>query len=292
MSRLVRSAVAAVAVATSLLLGVSPSAWAGVGDGSGTGSGGSAAGGVVTAGVSYSTSGRSGAGDGCSWELADFRITINSVGPATWPWTNPTTGVVYHLWKKDCPGQLSVYVEIPAAQPRDMLPQLLEQLKSKTLPKPTPVFQLLDAEFGWAYVKTPLDFRAGGDSWRTVSVTASVGPVWATVSAVPTRLTFDPGDSAGPGPMSCDGDGPTAAYVAAMPGACSYTYVNASSTSPFDAYHFVTSLTIDWSISWTSSTGDGGPLSGYQTSSSAQLAVAEVKGLVVCTGSRPEQGGC
>jgi hypothetical protein len=291
MSRLVRSAIAAVALMTSLVVGLEPSAWAGVGDGTGTGSGGSADG-VLTASVSYSTSSASGSGDGCVWQPADLSPLVSELGSTTWPWTDPATGVVFHLWTKACPGAPTVYVQLPAAQPRDLLPQLLEQLKSKGLPTPTPVFQLLDAEFGWAYVKTPLDFRAGGDSWRTVSVTASVGPVWATVTAVPNRLTFDPGDPAGPGPMSCGGDGATAAYVAAVPGACSYTYVNASSTSPFDGYHFVTSLTIDWSIAWTSSTGEGGQLAAYGTSSSAQLAVAEVKGLVVCTGARPEQGGC
>ena len=108
----------------------------------------------------------------------------------------------------------------------------------------------------------------------------------------PESLTFDPGDPAGPGPVACGGDGPVAPYVAEVPGACSYTYVNASSTSPFDGYHFQTSMEIAWSISWTSSTGAGGALAPYTTSASALLAVAEVKGLVTCTGSRPEQGGC
>ena len=73
---------------------------------------------------------------------------------------------------------------------------------------------------------------------------------------------------------------------------CSYTYLNASSTSPFDAYHFQSRLTIDWSIAWTSSTGEGGVLEPYSTSADALLAVAEVKALVTCTGPRPEQGGC
>jgi hypothetical protein len=291
MSRRVRLTIGAIALTTSLVAGLQRSAWAGVGDGTGTGSGGSAAG-VLTAAVSYSSSGGSGGGDGCVWQLADLSVTSSGLGASTWPRTDAGAGIVFHLWTKACPGLPTVFVEVPASQPGDLLPQLLEQLKRQALPKPTPVFQLLDAEFGWAYVKTPLDFRAGGDSWRSVSVTASAGPVWATVTAAPTRLTFDPGDSAGPGPVSCAGDGPTAVYVAAVPGACSYTYTNASSTSPFDGYHFVTSLTIDWSISWTSSTGAGGPLDAYSTSSSAQLAVAEVKGLVVCTGARPEQGGC
>ena len=81
-------------------------------------------------------------------------------------------------------------------------------------------------------------------------------------------------------------------YVAATPGACSYTYVNASSTSPVDGYHFMTSMSIDWVVSWTSSSGAGGPLDGYSTSATAPLAVAEVQGVVTCTGSRSAEGGC
>jgi hypothetical protein len=33
-------------------------------------------------------------------------------------------------------------------------------------------------------------------------------------------------------------------------------------------------------------------LEPYTTSTPTPLAVAEVKGLIVCTGPRPEQGGC
>jgi hypothetical protein len=130
-------------------------------------------------------------------------------------------------------------------------------------------------------------------------VTASLGPLWATVTATPLRLRFDPGDvgtcanCAPPNPpVVCDGAGPTAAYVPDVPGACSYTYVNASSTSSLDGRNFLTLLSIEWVVSWTSSTGAGGSLGGETTSTTALLGVAEVKGLVTCTGSRPEQGGC
>jgi hypothetical protein len=116
--------------------------------------------------------------------------------------------------------------------------------------------------------------------------------VWATVTARPATLTFDPGDPAGPGAVSCGGDGPVAPYVPETPGACSYKYRDASSTSPVDGYRFRTTLSISWSISWSSSTGGGGALAPFETSSSAQLAVAQVEGLVTCTGSRPEEGGC
>lgn len=262
---------------------------AGPGFGGGQGSGGQVNG-VLTAGVTFSGGGSSGGGDGCVWTLIDGELGAENNGQVAWP--RVKSGVVYHLWGRECPGQAWAVYEVPETTPRDLLPIALRRLQERALPRPEPVFELLDPEFGWAYVRTPLDFRAGGDSWRPVSVTARIGPIWATVTAAPQTLTFDPGDPAGPGPVICGGDGPVAAYLPESPGACSYTYVNASSTSPYDGYHFLTTLTIDWTVSWTSSTGAGGPLASFQSSSTAELAVAEVHGVVVCTGSRPEQGGC
>lgn len=265
-----------------------PAALAGPGDGSGQGSGGQEAD-VILAQVSYSSSGGS-SGGGCSWELKDgVTIGVPGLGSVTWP--RIEDGVTYHLWARTCNGE-TVWVDVPEVAPADILPQLLNQLRERTLPKPVSVFEMLDPEFGWAYVQTPLDFRAGGDSWRPVSVTASVGPIWATVTARPSSLAFDPGDPTNPGVVSCSGTDPVAAYDPATPGACSYTYANASSTSEVDGYHFQTSLSITWAISWTSSTGAGGALDPYITTSTSLLAVAEIKGLVECTGSRPEQGGC
>lgn len=275
----------AVALALVIVLDTS-AATAFPGGGGGQGTAGRT-GNVIEAGVSYWSGGAGGGGGNCSWELRDDQW-VGDVGPG-----DPITvdGRRYHLYWRVCDG-VGGYVVAAETTPQDLLPGILDQLRQRTLPQPVPVFQLLDPTYGWAYVRTPLDFRAGGDSWRPVSVTASVGPVWATATAQPQTLTFDPGDPSGPGPVSCGGEAPVAPYVPETPGACSYTYVNASSTSPVDGYHFRTTLTIGWSITWASSTGAGGALPPYATSGSSLLAVAEIKGLVTCTGSRPEQGGC
>jgi hypothetical protein len=288
MSVTLRLVAALTALLMAVVLGSIPAS-AAPGGGGGQGSGGRT-GDVITAGVAYRSGGAAAGGSGsvCSWELVDGPVGVNGYS-ATWPYTEG--GVTYHLWRRTCPDGVA-WLQFAETTPQDLLPGILGQLRDRTLPKPVPVFELLDPEFGWAYVRTPLDFRSGADSWRPVSVTASVGPVWATVSARPDTLTFDPGDSLGPGTVVCRGSDPVAPYVAEQPGRCSYTYVNASSTSTVDGYHFATSLAIGWTLSWTSSTGAGGALEPYTTSASALLAVAEVKGLVTCTGSRPEQGGC
>ena len=279
----------AAAVTAALLVALpAGQASAGPGSGGGGGSGGSDDG-VITASVTYTSSGSGGGGSQCSWERVETEIGVPGIGVASFPYTD--NGTTYNLWRKSCPTGETWYV-VPETEPADLLPQLLEEVKRTALPKPEPTFLALDPVDNWAYVTVPLDFRAGGASWRAVSVTASAGPVWATVTARPVGLTFDPGDPAGTGEISCAGDAPIAAYDADVPGECSYTYRNASSTSPYDGYHFLTTTSIEWAISWTSSTGAGGALAPYSTSASAPLAVAEVKGLVTCTGSRAEQGGC
>ena len=261
------------------------------GDGSGQGTGGSTSAGEITAGATVYTNGGSSSAGGsgtCTWDQ------IKATGDdetAQLAWPNTRNGIVYELWRKTCDG-IETFIEVPQTTPSDLLPGLLSELKSSRLPEPTPTFLGVDPQFGWAYVQVPLDFRADPNSWTAVSVTASAGPVWATVTATPKRLTFDPGDPAGAGTVSCDGDGPIAPYVAEAPGACSYTYVDASSTSPVDGYNFTTTMTIDWSIEWTASTGAGGALPALSTSSSSPLAVAEAKGLVTCTGGRPQEGDC
>lgn len=260
------------------------------GSGAGVGTGGTV-GDVITAGVTYQTGGNGGgSGSGCSWERVDGTFGTAENGLTSFPIEK--NGVNHILWLSKCPDGSTRWYLVPETTPQDLLPGLLVQLRDRRLPRPVPAFQMLDPVHGWAYVTVPVDFRTDPSSWRTVSISASVGPVWATVTAVPAAMRFDPGDPAGAGEVECGGSDPLATYVAEVPGACSYTYSNASSTSPYDGYHFLTTTTIDWEISWTSSTGAGGSLDSYSTSATAPLAVAEVKGLVTCTGSRGEQGGC
>lgn len=264
-----------------------PIAHAAPGDGVGVGSAGDD--GTISAGAGYTREGVQPGRSNCAWTLYNVNPVSHQVGLVSWP--REIDGVVYDLYLRHCPDG-DTLVEVAQTDPADLLPALLRDLQTSVLPHPTPVFEVLDPEYGWAYVHTPLDFRAGGDSWRSVSVSASAGPVWATVTAVPSLLTFDPGDPAGDPAVSCSGDAATAPYLAETPGACSYTFVNASSTSGHDGYHFLTTLSIEWSITWTLSGGGAGSLPSFTTSATAELAVAEVKGLVTCTGPRSGQGGC
>lgn len=261
---------------------------AGPGDGGEVGS--SSDEGTITVSTTYSREGVRRGRSACSWQLASSGAIVDSIGSISWP--RVVNGVTYNLWQRTCPDG-TTFVEVADVDSVDLLPALLDDLQRRALPRPTPVFEALDPEFGWAYVRTPLDFRVAESVWRDVSVTASAGPVWATVTARPAQLVFESGDPAADVfDASCDGSAPLEAYVAEVPGECSYTYVNASSTSPHDGYHFLTTVSVEWEISWVGSGGATGVLEPFTTSGTAELAVAEVKGLVTCTGPRASQGGC
>ncbi len=242
---------------------------------------------------SSNTLGGSGGGDGCSWSLSDGGpvVGLPVSGPSTYPYTDTASGLVWHQYLRVCPGSGASLVAFPTLNPSLLLPNAQDELKRR-IPKPEPFVFLHDKEFPWVYVKTPVDFRAINGTWGPVAVTAQAGPVWATATAVPRLLVFESGDSKGPPGASCAGEGPTAAYVLKVPGLCSYKYKNASSTAPGDHYHFISTFTIQWSLSWTSSTGAGGALGSFETKNTFPIAVAEIKALTECTGPLPGEGGC
>ena len=136
------------------------SASAAPGTGGGAGSGG-ASNGVITAQAEYRSSSSSSSSGGagasqCSWTLSDGEAGAPVGASAVWPMV--IDGVVNHLWLKSCAGQAPAYYAVPEQDPKDLVPQLLDELRSRVLPRPVPTFELLDPRYGWAYVKTPLDF--------------------------------------------------------------------------------------------------------------------------------------
>ena len=280
------------AAAAAALVALAPAAVsAAPGSGGGGGSGGTVDD-VLVAYVSYTRPGGGGGGGGptgCTWGEVVGAIAPDGFGP-TWP--RERDGVTYRLWVRTCGQQVDAY-EVPDVDPRDLLPELLERLRTRTLPSPLPVFEKLDPQNQWAYVRVPVDFRAGGNSWRPVSVhrvdRSDLGDGDSTAVDAVVRLRRPGGTGSRRHMCWRCADRRLHRRTA---GECSYTYTNASSTSQLDGYHFQTTMTIDWDISWTSSTGAGGALDGFSTSTTAPLAVAEVKGIVTCTGPRPEEGGC
>jgi hypothetical protein len=142
----------------------------------------------------------------------------------------------------------------PAVSPRQLLTQALSELQIPVLPVSTAPPRGRDGLVG-----LPEWFWVPAADWQTHSVTVRAGPVWATATAAPAGLAFEPG--AGLGQVSCAGPG--TAYDPAEPASgqhtdCSYTYDQPSVAQPGDAYH--ATLTVTWRLTWAGSGGAGGVL--------------------------------
>jgi hypothetical protein len=116
--------------------------------------------------------------------------------------------------------------------------------------------------------------------WHPVSMTVRAGPVWATATAIPTTLSYVPGD--GMDSVSCQGPG--SSFNRAPPAArqqtpCSYTYTQPSKGQPADAFR--AGLFVTWTVRWTGSGGAGGVItSSYTTGKAFALRVAQAEALV------------
>jgi hypothetical protein len=153
-------------------------------------------------------------------------------------------------------GALAVLVNTatgaPQVTPQQLLQQALNELQIPTLRPHTAPPRGKDGLVG-----LPEWFWVPAGQWHPLSVTVTAGPVWATATASPVGLAFQPGD--GLAPLTCTGPG--TAYDAARPSSgqhsdCAFTYKQPSVGQPGNAYQ--ASIAVTWNVSWTGSGGVGG----------------------------------
>ena len=111
-------------------------------------------------------------------------------------------------------------------------------------------------------------------SWVPITATASVPPLGpfpgltVTATATPERVIWDMGD--GTGPVTCEGPGTP--YDTTRPAA-------AQSTECWHVYQrfgtYGAAATMVWSVTWTSSDGDGGTLDDISRTTTFDMGVAE-----------------
>ena len=127
----------------------------------------------------------------------------------------------------------------------------------------------------YTYVNLWTWYWASPASYRTLTQTTRAGEVWATVTARPVSLGFDPGNGdpsvscAGPGRAWTHADGdddPTAS------GACGYRYVASTDDSPITV-----TVTTTWDVSWIGSGGTSGTLGPIRTASAGPLRVLQIQ---------------
>jgi hypothetical protein len=152
-----------------------------------------------------------------------------------------------------------------------------DQVKQR-LPKPRAGFAPPAAN---GVVQIGTWFWTTSATWKPVSATAYIPGLSATVTATPTRLRFNPGDGSwGTGEVSCPGPGPvwTPAVGDEAASPCMYTFRHASSLSPSGTWN--TTLTIDWDVRFTASTGASRSMGQLRTSASAPLRVGEIQAVL------------
>lgn len=242
-------------------------------------SSGGAGGGEIWAGVQ---TGRAPDASGTDASDCRWRPTLphDAVIGGQGPVLRTTGGVTYQLFDRVCPTGTTLHW-IPRLTPSALAEHAADLLRAR-LPGPRPGFA--PAADG-AVVHVGVWFWTDPTVWHPMSVTAWVptpsGPLWATTTARPSALVLDPGDGElGTGPTTCPGPGdvwqPADGDTTAS--ACSYTYRHSSAARA--SGRFAARVAIEWRISWTSSTGDGGPLDGHTTWATQPVTVAEIQALV------------
>ncbi len=217
----------------------------------------------------------------CSWRVLDPQPPA---GDKLWEGHDPATGVVlYNLCNG--PVQYAFAASAAAAPPPPPPPPnpavLAQQAYTQlALPKPTlgrsPDLAKGDpAKGGQSYTIVNLWTRYFTDpaTWAPASRTVTLRGVFATVTATPTALMFDPGDGnaavfcAGPGAPWSEADG----FNLPSEGECGYQYKKVEATP------IVGTESISWTVSWIGSGGSGGQFPAATTSASSQFIVEQIQ---------------
>lgn len=126
------------------------------------------------------------------------------------------------------------------------------------------------------YVQMPTWLALDPAWWKPYQATASVGTVSATVTATPVRAVWAMGDGnqvvcAGPGVIWHKGLPESATN-------CSHTYTHSSSGQPGGRYTI--GVTVEFAVSWSSSTGAGGTLPTLTRTASLSVEVGEIQAVI------------
>ncbi|MFL1376781.1 hypothetical protein [Nocardiopsis protaetiae] len=146
-----------------------------------------------------------------------------------------------------------------------------------TLPSPNPTASPgFDAD---TVVGFPVWLWADPASWEPVSATAEVSAGSVTVTATPDRATWHLGDGT---TLTCEGPGtvhdPDRHDPISPSPDCGHTYTRASHREP--GGEFPVTTTVVWTVTWSTTTGDGGTLDPLTTTARRAFTVREVHALV------------
>ena len=213
----------------------------------------------------------------CAWRVLN---PAPAAGDPLWEGHDPAFGVVlYNLCNG--PVQYAFAASAPAAPPPPNPAVLAQQAYAQlALPKPTlgrsPDLSKGDpAKGGQSYTIVNLWTRYFTDpaTWAPISRTVTLRGVYATVTATPEALVFNPGDGnlpvscAGPGAPWSEADG----FNPPSAGECGYQY------KQVEASPITGTESISWTVSWTGSNGSGGEFPVATTSTASQFIVEQIE---------------
>lgn len=197
----------------------------------------------------------------------------------TCPYTRdsePTSTLVWVANGEDPPAA-------PVVTPEELAQEALASLK---VPRP----RMRRSPDGDSWVQVWTWFWASPATWKPKSATASVGRVWARVTATPVSMVIDPGDGSGSVPCPGPGRAWTEADGDAAPfsrGGCGVRYRHVSADGSVTAR-----VSIRWRVAWTGSGGAGGVLPGMTTSSASSFVVRQIQAVQIPGGQNAaERGG-
>jgi hypothetical protein len=135
----------------------------------------------------------------------------------------------------------------------------------------------------YTIVQTYMWFWSSPATWRPLRKRVCAGALCATATAVPTSLSFDPGN--GEQGVSCAGPGtawarpPGGSWIpTSQPQGCGYRYTTSTFGDPNG--ELTATYTITWQVTWTGTNGTAGRLNPLSTTADSTFAVAELQSVV------------
>ena len=166
----------------------------------------------------------------------------------------------------------------PAAGAVQLAPVVVAEQAAKQLGLGSPTIEMAPPDGSPQLVGVASWLWLGPGSWRTVTASATAGPVTTTATATPSKVVWDMGDG---DTVTCDGPGTP--YSASAPNAttdCSYTWGQAGT--------YQVTATLYWSVTWTATGAPGGGNLGLQAGPAAQVPVTVTESQAINT---PTGGG-
>jgi hypothetical protein len=166
----------------------------------------------------------------------------------------------------------------PAAGVIQVAPVVVAQQAAKQLGFGSPTIEMAPPDGSPQLVGVASWLWLAPGAWRTISASASAGPVTTTATATPSKVVWDMGDG-----QSVTCNGPGTPYSASDPNEatdCSYTWPGPGS--------FTVTATVYWSVTWTATGAAGGGNLGVQAGPPAQVQVTVAESQAINT---PTGGG-